>query len=337
MTVPTYGYNMEGVMDFVNSITASQDPKDSYGYKKIAMEAVVEDNRTKMIEILYQDIINKSNCDFGKIPDSKGVITQMVYYKQMSRSIEVLNKLLAEKPPEELKLMNKLHEMIIAERGNFVMGYTFDIEIIKTMYCTMVLALIDMINLCILAYADYLKDVKKIEFNYRAATNYDKFVVNNVKSILKSYQRGEWSKMMNSFRKEVMNIHQIALTSATVVGILAVVVGSAAIYFSMIVILNAIRQLIYVYYNASIKVADKIDEMNDFLKANIEIENNPKAMDRQQKMYTRLSSIRDFIHIHILKDEKKAQEELKKSDKEEFNKEKIKPPVTGNVDDIEFE
>lgn len=191
------------LQEFVQTLTLSQEPKDRYKYKKIATEAIIGNgpNKGKLVELLYRDVLSKQDLDFGEIPDSKGNITKFKYYENIERCIESLSKLLDPAKVKELQLTIDLRNMIVAERENFEYGFKFNIDLIEVTYNTLVMTLMELINICIYAYVDYLKDVKNIDFDFKVFKKNSLVVIKAASQVVNSYKKGDWGKMMLQFKK----------------------------------------------------------------------------------------------------------------------------------------
>lgn len=195
-------------MEVVQNLILQQDTKDRFAYKKIAIESITGSgsNKGKLVELLYRDILSKQDLNFGNIPDSKGNITKFKYYENIEKCIDALTKLLDQNKVEELKLTVDLRNMIVAERETFEYGFKMGIDIIEVTYNTLVMTLMEMINICIYAYVDYLKNAKEIDFDFKVFKNNSLIVIRSTRQVTRSYAKGEWQKMMGSFKKSSKGI-----------------------------------------------------------------------------------------------------------------------------------
>jgi hypothetical protein len=292
----------------------------------IAKEAVLNpEGRSKMIQKLYADIISKNNIDYGKIPLSKGNVTAYEHYGDISKTLEILNSLLDEKNVEELNLTNKLHNLLITGRGDFEFGFKFDIEFLKLTYNTLTMTLHDMINLCIVAYVDYLKEVKHIEFQFKTFKRADRMVLKATRDFIKSYEKGEWSKIVAHFKKNSSNFVGTLLTYAVPMLPTSVMV-SGGVVLGIVALLFTIRTLIYLYYSSSMKINQYIKVQSDFLKVSIDnsADGNTDSLDKQKRLLQNLSSITNFIETKVLKTEKDASKELKETNTNNFTPQELR-------------
>ena len=193
----------EPVMESFYDMRNAQDPKDRLHYFDVVLEGSAETNAV-LLQKLYTDIISRSNIDFGTIPDSQGALIKYKEYKLMSQSMSHLNELYEGNLSEEVVMMNKIHDMIITCRKDYELGYKFDIEIIKIAYCTAVMTLFELINICILDYTKKLRSDKGISFDFGKVKKKDLLFIRGAKSLLHAYEGGQWNALMTEIRKTPM-------------------------------------------------------------------------------------------------------------------------------------
>lgn len=323
---------------------SAQPAKDRLHYFDTVLEGSAEKNAI-LLQKLYSDIISKSNVDFGTIPQSRGNIIKYKEYTVMEQSIESINELFKGIACDDVRMMNELHDMIISSRKDFELGYTLDIEIIKVIYCTCVMSLYEMINVCLLDYTKMLKKGAKGEdFDFSNIKKKDLIVIKNVDSLLKSYKNGQWKKMMTAFIKD----SNTKVATEAVPGGLTITakfaggkgVGAAAasiwnaipiglkwtalVIAAVIGIFFAIRGLIYLFYSGSVSVMNYAKTNKELLDIMIEKEKlagdvDPKIIAKHEKLAGKLESLGSFIEVKILNNDKAAKKDLEKSNKENYS------------------
>ena len=187
---------MESIMDFVTAQPAS----DQMIYRR-ALEATEPAGRARLVVKLYEECLRPNNVDYGAIPDSRGNILKLKHYDTTAETIDLLNKLFKDQTlTNELKLLNDYHDMLLKSRDDFEYAYKYNIEIIKVMYCNMVRALYDLIDMCVVSYAEYLKNAKENALKMRTVRKTDTLLVKCVKQYLALYKKGDWARMMKFFK-----------------------------------------------------------------------------------------------------------------------------------------
>ena len=329
-------YAMESFMDMRN---AQESGKDKLEYFKYVMEGSVETNAT-LLQKLYTDILANSNIDFGDIPDSKGNITKYTGYNQMVEAIEMLNKLFEGVGCDEIKIMNSLHDMIVSCKKDYEYGYNFDIEIVKIMYCTSVVALYEMINVCILVYTKKMRQNAGVEIEIGKTKKKDILIIRNSKSLIKSYESGQWSKLINAIKKDPnMFVGATAVTEAKseVGNIIADAWDSGKVILdkipdsfkkvglalaAVVAVFLAIRGLVYAFAYGAVKIKDYCNTQKEFVEFAVKQEKEDgepdKVIKKHTKLAERLERIANFIEVKILHTNLKASKEIEKSNKENY-------------------
>lgn len=328
-------FDNEVVKSNILDLMTIQDSKDRRHYRQIATEAVLSPyGKSKMIQTLWTDMMSRSNIDMGTIPNSKGDITKLDFYKSTAETIECLNSLLEGVKCDELTTTNDLHDIIVSLRSDFDFGYKFDIKFITMTYELLVLSLLEMINVCIVYYTNYLKDVKNIEFKTIKPDKKSLKIVKYTNDFIQSYRNGDWTKMMTNFRKNPNGLLGTIISQATGIdkdklslsGVWGAsnnagkaLIVSAAILVSITAVFFSIRGLIYVFYRSATKINDYVRTQSEFLKFNINLGKDPAdALAKQQKHLDQLENVSNFIETKILKNDKRASKEIEESDKKNF-------------------
>lgn len=343
-------FSNEGALESLSEMRLAQPAKDRTHYFNIVLEGSQESN-ADIIQKLYTDIISKSNIDFGAIPASRGNIVRYKEYPLMQQSMDRLNVLFKGIASDELKLMNQIHDMIVECKKDYEMGFVYDIEIIKVTYNVSVMALYELINICILSYTRQMRKNAGIKFDLGKMKKDDNIVLKNAQSLLKSYQSGQWNTMMRELRKdrEMLNLN----ASANEAGFGAMVSGAVTwglahkpimVIAVVAVVFLLIRKLIYYFYSGSIKVKDYIETQKEFVNATITTERlegvDEKVIEKRSKLLDKLDSITRFIEGKIFRTNQKAKEEITKSNTENFHTpsfgENSAPTGFGNAGSISF-
>lgn len=326
------------VMESFYDMRNNQPSKDKLHYLDMVLEGSTESNAV-LLQKLYTDIISKSNIDYGKIPDSQGALIHYSGYNLMSESMDKINTLFKGSNIEEVTMMNKLHDIIITCRKDYELGYKFNIEIVKIAYCTAVMTLYEMINICILLYTKKLRNTKGIEFDFKTAKKKDLIVYRGAKALIKSYESNQWTKMMNEFKKnpDFMGIGNTVATEADAatnggfinkaVGVMAnastpiKVIG--AVVVAVIAVLVGLRWVVYHFYNSACRIKDwsrNQQEFVDFVADQDSINGlDPNKVEKERGLSSKLKSLADFIEVRILKTNSDAKKDLAESDKENYS------------------
>lgn len=193
-------YSYDIIVESFLEMQKDQIGRDRMGYLNVAMEAVANPQaQSILVNKLYKDVQKIESIDFGKIPDSKGDITKYNYYDQMYDCIELLNELMKDSPSNNLILMNKLHQILLNARNDFVFGFKANNFLIISTYNAMVANLHEMINICIVDVTEYLRaslEMKKDRNVIRKA----RIAANNVSAFIRYYESGQWNTLIKFMR-----------------------------------------------------------------------------------------------------------------------------------------
>lgn len=330
-------YAIEALVDLRNA----QPPRDRLKYLDVAIEGIVNpQTRVKMVQRLYEDLLAHSDIDFGCIPDTKGDFTKYRHYKIITNTIESFSKLSCKNNVQEIEMCEKLFNMLIACRSDFEYGYKFEVDLIKVSYCTLVIALHRMIDLAIMRTVEVSKQLGGFNFQVAHSKCNDLLVYQSVKGIIKSYDKGEWTEMINSFKKgrsNFMGPFGAALKSAGLItgaGTATVLTATGTVAFaivSLLVIVLCVRKLVYLFYSSAYKINDSINRYKGFLEYAMNNENNESARLKQKACLDKMNRIHDVIETKIFAENDKAKKKLNKVNKERFTIADIGPD---NVDQV---
>lgn len=343
-------YAMEGMIE----LRTSQDPKDRLHYFDTALEGTTEASAT-LLQKLYQDIISRSSIDFGQIPESQGALTKFKDYRTMEEAMECLNKLFAGVKNDEIDIMNRLHDQIIAARKDFAFGYQFDVDMIKLIYCTSVCTLMEMINLCIMSYTKSLRDKNAVEFTFTKLKKKDLLAIRSAKSLLHSFESGEWNRIMNVVKKDPSIRRPVTESSMAMEGdikevyndvasIAQGIVGSdglkkigrkfggffkskggisVIIVAALIALFVSIRKLIFYFFKGRAKVSDWMKNEKEFVKACYDSEitsgNTSATTEKKKQLASKLDRLADTIEVKTTRANVEAEKALNSSNRENFS------------------
>ena len=331
------------VVESLKAIAVDQPIKDRSGYVDAVLEATASNvTNSKLIGNLYKEILSVSNVDYGKIPDSKGDLGKYKYYDQMVRTMDILNDLAksannANGPT--VTCMNKLHNIILDAREDFVFGYKFNVDIIKTVYQSLVLTLYEVINAAITEVSESLKASQQIKAKMAPipATKTNSFV-KTAQSFIASYEKGEWASLMKLYRKNSSNLLggvgvAISHAASAVLGgstFLEMIAAGAVpvpalIIGSIIALFFIVRAMVHLLYAGKSKISDYARVQADLIKYNIEVENDQSAsaIEKQKRMAERLDAISAMLEGKRIKTERNAAAAIKQSNQQNYVKSDI--------------
>ena len=193
-------YSNEIILEAFQEMQADQIGRDKIGYVDAAMEAIANPSaQATIMNKLFKETQKIDEIDFGKIPDSKGDITKYVYYDQLYDSIELINELMKGNQTENIVAMNKLHQILLNARADFVFGFKVNNYIVTSMYKVMVANLHEMIDICIVDVTEYIRNNLNMSMDKKAMKKV-RWVTSNVKNFIKMYESGQWNTLIKYMR-----------------------------------------------------------------------------------------------------------------------------------------
>lgn len=343
-------YAAEGLIEIRND----QEAKDQFKYLSVATEGINNpESRVKMVSKLYEDLMKHGNVDFGPIPVCKGDLTKYKYHKDIVEQIKRLEALIGNDYCKEFELTQKLYNMIIGSRADFEYGFKFEVELIQFTFNTCVLALHKMIDISI---AKYIKGATTQPLTTGAATpvNYanskgsyeNLLIVQGVAGILKIYDKGEWTEMINSFKRgrnnwlgtigAVAKSAGLVTTGAGGVGVALTTSGAAvAGVVALIGFIIVLRKMVYVFYSSAYKLDESIKRNRQFVEYTLKnsIDQSTSAVIKQQHILNFYDRVHDVIETKIFAENVKAVKELKEQNKARFTIADVSPEnyTTANI------
>ena len=193
-------YSNEIILEAFQEMQADQIGRDKIGYVDAAMEAIANPSvQATIMNKLFKETQKIDEIDFGKIPDSKGDITKYAYYDQLYDSIELINELMKGNQTENVVAMNKLHQILLNARADFVFGFKVNNYIVTSMYKVMVANLHEMIDICIVDVTEYIRNNLNMSMDKKTMKKV-RWVTSNVKNFIKMYESGQWNTLIKYMR-----------------------------------------------------------------------------------------------------------------------------------------
>lgn len=193
-------YSNEIILEAFQEMQADQIGRDKIGYVDAAMEAIANPSaQATIMNKLFKETQKIDEIDFGKIPDSKGDITKYAYYDQLYDSIELINELMKGNQTENIVAMNKLHQILLNARADFVFGFKVNNYIVTSMYKVMVANLHEMIDICIVDVTEYIRNNLNMSMDKKSIKKV-RWVTSNVKNFIKMYESGQWNTLIKYMR-----------------------------------------------------------------------------------------------------------------------------------------
>ncbi len=165
--------------------------------------------QASLVNYLYRAILKSSadgtdtNSLYAYAAKTKGDITKMGDWKL---TVDTYNALIASYKSSSseyqapLKTAGELLQMLTAEKKNFEYGFKYNIEVLKVIYCYLVEAYYELLDISSMYITIYYSLSPRPYRRNHTSLQKDTIVVTNVNMILDMYKNGEWAKFMKQIQ-----------------------------------------------------------------------------------------------------------------------------------------
>jgi len=272
---------------------------------------------------LYGHIVDKvDDIDFGTIPSSKGDITKIQNFEQLTDCINVLSEVLQNynQPTDLVDTVSIALQNMVDRREIFIKAYRLNVEIPIVTYNTIALSIVSATSLLIASSIEFIKlpDNRGFDIAFDKTSKIkskDKILFKNLESFNKMCVNGQFDQTMNFVIKnnlvlrtkkheaateENVEVQQESIT-ATVGGLLGglsagghalvglatghpIVAGVTAVIIGIIVLIQVLRGAIYYFFYARTKASEYFDAQSALLVMNAyNVESNLTRDETERK------------------------------------------------------
>lgn len=285
---------------------------------------------------LYTAIVNKiTDIDFGKIPNSKGDITNIPNFMETKQCLETINDLLVKyKQPttptdtvltaiNNLKDNRRLFEKAFYTNSDFGIMY----------YNTIALSIITATSLLISASVELIKDpgIETYEiFLDKLAVNKskDSLLFKDLTKFNDLCKKGDMQKILDATNNstkmmkeaDILPFDETAVMEVVALPILTIL-GKIGAYSLILLALPLLHELVSVLYSIKQSVSDYFAVQAQLIELNTETlkysythspEEKEKIINKQLKIANKFKSIANKLAVKIKTGEKKAKEDIEK-------------------------
>ena len=347
---------MESLHDIAMDLPASERSK----YSQIVTEAMVTnpDVQLKIITKLAKQVDGLQQIDLEQCNKSMGDITKYQYYDVLVQAMELINESEFTGDIPNVDRMNKIHNILLDCRDDFVWGYKKNEQITIKMYCTLVRILFIMIDLSI---SDYIKKLDvSFKFNSKVSATPTKVlkITNDADNIIKIFESGNWRILMNSARKSAAKRTAKAIDEMNGIEPPANMANEAtftvpksvpdaisqfvnlvknnkliAIPVTIITILLVYRHVAFFVAKLGAKFANVFRHCAELIKAYgvANHDQSASAVEKQSKVYNSMIGIADRIDAFFTKADVQANAEIA-----ELNRKEMSTAEISTINGVEF-
>jgi len=271
-----------------------------YKIKKLNEErkSVVADN---IVTKLFNDIKAKSlNLDFSPIDVTKGDITKLKNFDALQNGINYLVKV-SSTNAEIKEIADELQlalNTVIKYKSNFEAGFKMNNSLIRFVYNSIVVGLIQGTSFVVAESVEFVKDnvnlyKAKIKPSHNVAKN------NHIKGIMQFNEmerKGQFIKFfkqVQQFQEDIVGDIVGGITKLGPIGKIIAIIGIIGF------VLSFVRSLIFTYYNSRVRLSQYLKHLQEFVSMNAStLDTDAKrTKERQEKISAQLGKLADIISI----------------------------------------
>lgn len=292
------------------------------------------DQNTIMVSLankLYSHIVDKvDDIDFGTIPLSKGDITKIERYDQLTDCIAIIAQILEQyhQDTKPIETVATALQNVIDRTDMFTKAYRFNIEMPIVAYNTIVLSIVSSVSYMISGCIEFVKNSNSQGFEI----SLNKVGLSKTKERMLFKQLEKFNKMCSSREFDNTMAHVMSENLKRESGIVSegigtFLLGAAAAVGAVIAFVLLLRELIFIAFYACQKASDYFDTNSTLLQMNAyNIENNltmdekqkKEISSKQRKIADKFKKLSNALNVKARMAEAKAEKELKKLDGEKY-------------------
>ena len=309
-------------------------------------EADQNDVMTSLSNKLYQHIVDKvDDIDFGTIPLSKGDITKIDNYENLTDCINIISEVLQNyrQDTKPIETVSIALQNLIDRTEMFTKAYRFNIEMPMVIYNTIALAIVSSVSLMITSCIEFIKlpDDQGFEIaldKAAAMKTKDGLLFKDLDKFNSMCTKGDFDKAMDYVMK--MNANQFS-GAGFAFGASSVVVALGLI----LLIIPVIRELIFFFYYSRTKVSDYFDAQASLLMVNAyniehslsEDEKTRKEIASKQKgIAEKFKKISNALKVNTKTGEAKATKEIASLDSKKYKSDDVLDHIPDSANAVLF-
>ena len=310
-----------------------QEGNDIIQYNKFSEAEKVNFSQEIVANIVKSIEEREDVLDTKIIDKSKGDITKLDNYRYIKTSLELLNNMQSvasnEKVPY-LNVLNDTHNNLIKYSKDFERGYRTNKTVVKLLYSSIVLSLVQSISFVIATSMDYVKDPignyeSCLRYNLNKNKNYTTVNIDCLSQFNLMCTNGEMAYFFNRIytdkslqESEILHLKEnngelfsedsLTCLFADVLGTGIVrtlgTLGAVLVLLARIIptIPELLRMFVSMIYHTRVEMSDYFRLQAEYIELNLErqrnlAEPNKKSIKKQEKIMNNLLKLSDMIDI----------------------------------------
>lgn len=291
-----------------------ENHEDASFYKYNLLESTDKVNLSRdLLDRVYTNITEKYlQIDFGNIPKSAGIISNMKEYDNLVKSLDLLQDI-AKSSKQNIPDINTITTSLSyldKFKNDFHMGFVKNNDSIKIVYNILTMAVYSSTSLLISTLIHYINtennDSVQVVLDRQYGKSQQYLLLQTLESFNNQVKAGTFEKMLKTSQTKVINeAFAVSVAAITIAGLIAA-----------FKIIPVIKELVYLFYLGRMKLSDSIAIQAELVSANINTIGGTHSSDSrtiriQKWVADKLVSLSNLFAINYEKNEKRASNEAK--------------------------
>lgn len=338
-------------MDIVNErmdIHDAQTRKAVLNLESVDKNQIILSLSAKLYTFIKDEI---TEIDFGKIPDSRGDITKIPNFLDLTQCIETLHELLVayKQPTDPVDTVAEAIEHLKEDRKMWEKAFVINSDMPIALYNTIALSIVSSVSFLISGSIEFIKDTGEEAFRIELdkvgyIKSKDNLLFKNLAKFNKSCRKKEMQKAVNGLLSAERAVDESgAVVQEDVTVVIAGILGTVSLISVLTLILPIIQELVAFLYCARQNVSDYFSVQSDIVRMNAEnvkldvtktTSERNKIYKKQIKISDTFKKISNKLSIKLKSSEKQAQKVIADQNSKKYKINDVTPTLPNGVEDV---
>ena len=294
---------------------------------------------------LYESIIKKvTDIDFGAIPASKGDITKIPNYFELSECLTIIRDMLVEskQKTDAVDTIFSSIEYLKRYKNIWTKGYSLECEMVVVTYNTIALSIVSSTSLLVSSMVEFIKNPESGEYEAclsrtKKVKSKDNLLFKNLKKFNAACKKGDVEKTFESLLKAQRNIRESGMVTESIFTALIAGATLLALATCIIPILHELTSMLYCMRQS---ISDYFSIESDVIRLNAEKVNydrsktpeaKKKIISKQLKIADRFKAISNKLAIKSKKAESDAEKMIKDETSKKYKVDELMDEMTDSA------
>lgn len=341
------------MVDFMDIVKEYMDCSDTETRRAMLAVNETADKNQVILSIsakLYSMISKEiTNIDYGKIPDSRGDITKIPNFADLTECITILHDLLVEykQDTDPVDIVSEAIEHLREDRKMWEKAFTINCDLPIALYNTIALSIVSSVSFLISGSIEFIKDTGDESFTIKLDKvgyhkSKDNLLFKNLKKFNASCRSKEMQKSINSVMSAERAVAEAGVYNEDAVAILGGVLFTVTLIKVLSLILPILQELVAMLYCARQTVSDYFEIQSNLLRLNAENvkldvtktkSERDKIYKKQIKIADTFKKISNFLNIKLKTSQNDAEKLLSTQNSVKYNVKDVTTTLPNSASD----